>query len=75
MSRWRHRTICQQYYSRVVRVFGGYWEQSLSIGSVIALDSGEVHGSGYVSLFGMTDFVSVIVHVRVVAANMNVPLH
>lgn len=55
MSRWRHRTICQQYYSRVIGVFGGYWEQSLSIGSVISLDGSEIHGPGYVSLFGMTD--------------------
>ena len=46
--------VCQRCYSRVVGIFSGYWEQSLSIGSVVAFDSGEVHGAGYVSLCGMT---------------------
>jgi hypothetical protein len=46
--------ISQQYYSRVVWVFCGHREQGLSIGSVVALDYSEVHGPGYVSLFGMT---------------------
>jgi hypothetical protein len=54
MLAWSRRTVWQRYYSRVIGILCGYREQSLSIGSVVALDGSEVHGAGYVSLFGVT---------------------
>lgn len=44
----------KSYHSRVIGVVCRHWEQSLSIRSVVALDSGKIDRTRNVALFGMT---------------------